>query len=94
MTIDVTRRLHRGNRDALTATLAAHPFTKDLDAPHLETLADLAGEISVDADRFVFRHGQDADTVYLLTAGDGHPARLRVTVVFDPISIGYDNDFR
>lgn len=63
-------QLDRGNRDALTAVLAAHPFTKDLDAAHLETLADLAGEVTVEADRFVFRHGQPADTVYLVTVGD------------------------
>lgn len=70
MTAEARPQLERGSRDALTATIAAHPFTADLDAAHLETLADLAGEVTFGADRFVFRHGQPAETVYLLTGGD------------------------
>lgn len=70
MSIDVTRQLDKGSRDELTARLAAHPFTADLDAPHLDTLADLAGLVTVGADRFVFQHGRPADTVYLILAGD------------------------
>ena len=70
MSIDVDRQLDRGSRDQLAATLAAHPFTTDLDAPHLDALTDLAGLVEVGADRFVFRHGRPADTVYLLIEGD------------------------
>lgn len=70
MNADTTPQLEEGSRDRLTATLAAHPFTAGLDAAHLRALADLAGEVTVEAGRFVFRHGRPADTLYLLTAGD------------------------
>ena len=72
MTADTTspRQLERGRNDELAARLAAHPFARDLDAPHVQALAELAGEVQVDAGRFVFRHGRPAETVYLLTAGD------------------------
>ena len=85
MRIDVDHQLDRGSRDELAATLAAHPFTSDLDAPHLELLTDLAGLVTVEADRLVLRHGQPADTVYLLVEGDvalelAGPEQERITL--------------
>ena len=59
-----------GDADTVAARLAAHPFTTGLDAEHVEVLAHLAGETTVPAGGFVFRHGRDADACYLLTAGD------------------------
>lgn len=62
--------LDRGHSEELAARIAAHPFTRDLDAPHVQTLTDLAGEVRLAAGEFVFRHGRPAETVYLLTGGD------------------------
>ncbi len=56
-------------REDLRRELAAHPFTADFDAAHVEALASLLGAVSLDADTFVFRHGQPADTLYLLLDG-------------------------
>jgi CRP/FNR family cyclic AMP-dependent transcriptional regulator len=55
--------------DDLRLQLAAHPFAEDFDAPHLDALAPLLGRVVLDADTFVFRHGQPAETLYLLTDG-------------------------
>ena len=60
--------LEPGSDDLLRA-LAAHPFMADLDAVHLERLGSLLGMVQVDAGIYVFRHGQPADTLYLVTEG-------------------------
>lgn len=71
MTVERTRpELEPGSSSALAARLAAHPFARDLDAAHVEGLAELAGEVELAAGEFVFRHGRPAETLYLLTAGD------------------------
>jgi CRP/FNR family cyclic AMP-dependent transcriptional regulator len=67
---DTAPQLEQGRRDALAAELAAHPFTTGFDAPHVDVLCDLAGEVELAEGEFVLRRGQLADTLYLLVEGD------------------------
>lgn len=70
MTAETAPQLEQGQRDALAAELAAHPFTSGFDAPHVDALCDLAGEVELAEGELVLRHGQPADTLYLLLEGD------------------------
>lgn len=63
-------QLPSGDVGALTVALAEHPFTEGFDAAHLGALADIAGEVAVPAGQYVFRQGQPAGTLYLITGGD------------------------
>jgi CRP/FNR family transcriptional regulator, cyclic AMP receptor protein len=59
-----------GDRDALVASIAQHPFTAGLAGDHLQVLAEHAHTVEVAAGRFVFRQGSPADALYLLLDGD------------------------
>lgn len=63
-----TPGLESGDHDLMPA-LAAHPFMEDLDAAHLERMTPLLGMVRVEAGTYVFRHGQPAETLYLVTEG-------------------------
>lgn len=64
------QQLAAGDSDTLRVALAAHPFCVDLDAPHIDALAGIAGEVTFADDTFILRHGQPADGLHLITSGD------------------------
>jgi len=57
------------NKNDLIPTLQDICFLHDIDAAHLEQIADIAQICDFDADAVVFREGQAAESVYLVISG-------------------------
>ena len=57
------------NKNDLIPTLQDICFLHDIDAAHLEQIADIAQICKFDADDVVFREGQAAESVYLVISG-------------------------
>jgi len=56
-------------RDRIRRMLAAHPFTKGLSEPEIESLAELADLHEFEAGTTIFEAGASADTFYLVRSG-------------------------
>jgi len=57
------------NNKDLIQTLKGIRFLQDIDAAHLEQIADIAQICNCDVDDVVFREGQAAEDVYLVISG-------------------------
>ncbi|MEX2548750.1 MAG: cyclic nucleotide-binding domain-containing protein [Nitriliruptoraceae bacterium] len=64
------RPLAAGDMDTLRVALAGHPFCVDLDAAHIDALAEIAGEVTFADGTFILRHGHPADGLHLIISGD------------------------
>ena len=53
----------------LESILAQHPFFEGLDKRYLELVAGCASNVRFDADRFLFRDGQEADQFFIIREG-------------------------
>lgn len=62
--------LGAGGGDDLVSMLAAHPFSAGLDVAHLSLVAAMTSLQEVRAQRFLLRHAQPAETLFLLLSGD------------------------
>ena len=56
-------------RERIRQMLAAHPFTKGLPDPEIDSLAELAVLREFEAGETIFEAGADADTFYLIRSG-------------------------
>lgn len=55
--------------ETLEAILADHPFFKGLDPRYLELIVGCASNVRFEANQFVFREDEEANTFYLLRQG-------------------------
>jgi len=62
--------LSPGDRGGIASQLAGHPFCSGFDAHHIESLTAFTGTVEIPQGGFVFRHGQPADSLYLILQGD------------------------
>lgn len=53
----------------LLAVLKRHPFVEEFRPEHIEKLRTLAREVTVDADRVLFKEGDDTHDFYLIAKG-------------------------
>ncbi|HET9823057.1 MAG TPA: Crp/Fnr family transcriptional regulator [Burkholderiaceae bacterium] len=53
----------------LLAVLKKHPFVEEFRPEHIEKLRTLAREVAVDADRVLFKEGDDTHEFYLIVKG-------------------------
>lgn len=53
----------------LDKTLAAHPFFQGLTAQYLKEITECASQVRFDKGQIIFRHGEDAQTFYLIQHG-------------------------
>ncbi len=58
-----------GNREALEADVAVHPFLIGLNEHHVRLLGDCAARIHVERDHNLFREGETAKSFYLIESG-------------------------
>src|SRR5260221_10201671 len=53
----------------LRKTIVEHPFFSGMDAEHLETIAEAASMAKFNAGAILFREGEPADRLFLITHG-------------------------
>lgn len=53
----------------LLAVLKRHPFVEEFRPEHIEKLRTLAREVAIDADRVLFKEGDDTHDFYLIAKG-------------------------
>lgn len=54
---------------AIHSALSAHPFLEGFAPNHLETLSQLAFEVTFDPDQIIFREGDPSSFFYLIVSG-------------------------
>lgn len=55
--------------ETLEPILAQHPFLKDLEPRHLQTIVGCAANVRFDAGQFIFREGEAAKHFYIIRHG-------------------------
>jgi len=55
--------------ESLESILAQHPFFEGLDTRYLELVVGCASNVRFEADRFLFRDGQEADQFFIMREG-------------------------
>ena len=55
--------------ETLKSILEQHPFVKGLEAPYIDLIVGCASNVRFDADKFIFREGEEANQFYIIREG-------------------------